>query len=267
MASVSHKGAISFALVHIPVSFYTATRDNKVSFNQLHRQTHQRIRYKKVLDDGTEVKPEDIVKGYEHEKDQYVILEDADFEVIKTENDKSIQILHFAQVEEIDPIYYEKSYYIIPDAGGDKAFELLRTAMLEEGKVAIARTVIRDNETLIALLPTSNGMLAETLFYQDEIKPMPKAYTQVPVNADELQVAKTLIGSMVKPFEPSDYKDEYTERLRAAIAQKIEGKEITAPQPEAGGNVISLMDALKASLEQQDGDKPKKRTRRKAAAK
>ena len=172
MASVSHKGAISFGLVHIPVSFYTATREQKISYNQLHRDTHQRIRYKKVLDDGMEVKQEDIVRGYEIEKGKYVIMEDDDFEAIKTPLDKSIQILHFADIEEVDPIYFEKAFYVVPDGGGEQAFELLRTAMLQENKIAIARTVIRISETLVALVPGKNGILAETLFYAEEIQPI-----------------------------------------------------------------------------------------------
>ena len=266
MASVSHKGAISFGLVHIPVSFYTATREQKISYNQLHRDTHQRIRYKKVLDDGTEVKQEDIVRGYEIEKGKYVIMEDDDFEAIKTPLDKSIQILHFADIEEVDPIYFEKAFYVVPDGGGEQAFELLRTAMLQENKIAIARTVIRTSETLVALVPGKNGILAETLFYAEEIQPMPKAYAQAEVEQNQLEVAKSLINAMVQPFEPAAYKNEYYEREMEAIQKKAAGQKIVAPKQETGGNVISLMEALQKSLEQK---KPAKRpsTRKRAVAK
>ena len=270
MASSSHKGAISFGLVHIPVALYTAARENKIEFNQLHRDTHERIRYQKVRGDGIEVKPEEIVKGYEHEKDKYIILEDADFEAIKTPADKTIQILHFADFQDIPTIYYEKSYYAVPDAGGDKAFELLRVAMSKANKVAIARTVIGSSETLLALIPTRDGILAETLFFAEEIKPMPKAYHHPKLSEAELEMANMLICSMEKPFEPEKYTNEYQGRLREAIARKVAGQELVSPEPEPASNIINLMDALQASLERQKTsgtEKPAPRTRRKAATK
>lgn len=268
MASSSHKGAISFGLVHIPVALYTATRENKIAFNMLHRDTHERIRLQKVRGDGILVPPEEIVKGYEHEKNQYVIVEDSELESIKTEKDKTIQILHFTDFADVPAIYYEKSYYAVPDAGGDKAFELLRVAMSKAGKIAIARTVIGSSETLLALIPTKDGILAETLYYAEEIKPMPKAYHKSKPDDAELEMAGMLIGSMEKRFEPERYTDEYQERLREMIARKVAGEELVAPQPEPASNILSLTDALRASLEQQKQEAPKPRKpRRKAAAK
>lgn len=264
--AVSHKGAISFGLVHIPVSLYTATQDNDIHFNQLHKGTKERIRYKKTCPHcGEEVKSEDIVKGYEYDKDHYVIMTDDDFEKIKTEKDKSIQILHFTDVSNIEPIYFDKTYHAVPDAGGEKAFELLRKAMLEEKKIAIAKTVMGTKETLMAIIPSESAILFETLFYQDEIKELPKSFIRPEVNADELKMAKTLIDSMVKPFESEQYHDEYQERLRQVLEQKINGNEIvaSAEEPESS-NVIDLMDALKASIEQNKSEKsPKKRAARK----
>ena len=250
MASVSHKGAISFGLVHIPIALYTATHEGGVSFNQLHRETHERIHYKKVTDSGEEVKPEDIVRGYEYEKGKYVILTDDEIESMKTEKEKTIQILLFSNRDDIDTIYYEKAYYAIPD-GSDRAFELLRRAMLDAGKVAIASTVMGTKETLMALIPTRNGFLAETMFYADEIKPIPKAYTQTEPEQSELEVAKMVIDTMTKPFEPENYRDEYQVRLQEAIARKINGETVTVPEKLHDNNVINLMDALKASLEAQ----------------
>lgn len=250
MASVSHKGAISFGLVHIPVALYTATREGGISFNQLHRETHERIHYKKVTDSGEEVKPEDIVKGYEYEKGKYVVLTDEEIESMKTEQDKTIKILLFSDRDDIDTIYYEKAYYAIPD-GSDKAFELLRRAMLDAGKIAIASTVMGTKETLMALVPTRSGILAETMFYADEIKPMPKAYTQSEPEQSEMEVAKMLIDTMTKPFEAGNYRDEYQARLQEAIARKINGDTVTVPEKPHDNNVINLMDALKASLEAQ----------------
>lgn len=267
MASSSHKGAISFGLVHIPVALYTATRENKIAFNMLHRDTHERIRLQKVRGNGIEVSPEEIVKGYEHEKGQYVVMEDADFEAIKTERDKTIQILHFADFNDVPAIYYEKSYYAIPDAGGDRAFELLRVAMGKANKVAIARTVIGTSETLLALIPTKDGILAETLFFAEEIKPMPKAYHKPALDDAELEMAGKLIAAMEKPFEPENYTDEYQGRLREAIARKIAGEELVSPQPEPAATIINLMDALQASLERRGDTASKPKPRRKATAK
>ena len=249
--AVSHKGAISFGLVYIPVSLYTATQDNDIRFNQLHKDDHQRIRYKKVCGHcGKEVSTNDIVKGFEYDEGQYVVVSEDDFEKIKTEKDKSIQILHFANLNQISPIYYDKTYHAIPDAGGEKAFELLRSAMMAEQKIAIGKTVMGTQETLLAIIPREDGMLIEKMFYQEEIKHLPKDYSRPQISEAELAMAKTLIASMDKPFEPDVYKDEYQERLKDLISQKIAGKEIVAADEQPAGNVIDLMEALKASIEQ-----------------
>ena len=248
---VSHKGAISFGLVHIPVALYTATQDNDISFNQLHKEDNQRVRYKKVCGHcGKEVAFGDIIKGFEYDKDKYVVVTEEDFEKIKTEKDKTIQILHFANLNQISPVYYDKTYQAIPEAGGEKAFELLRAAMMAEQKIAIGKTVMGTKETLLAIIPREDGILIETMFYADEIKELQKPYTRPQVNEAELDMAKKLIASMDTAFNPSQYKDEYQVRLRALIEQKIAGKEIIAATPEPQNNVIDLMEALKASLEQ-----------------
>lgn len=266
--AAAHKGAISFGLVHIPISLHTATQDNDISFNQLHKDDNSRIRYKKVCGHcGKEVTTKDIVKGFEYEDDKYVIMTNEDFEKIKTEKDKTIQILHFANLNQISPLYYDKTYHAIPEAGGEKAFELLRTAMMEEQKIAIGKTVMGNKETLLAIIPREDGILVEKMFYQDDIKDIPKSYLKADVIEEELKMAKTLISSMDKPFDPTMYKDEYQERLKKVIGEKIAGKEIvstTAEEPKT--NIISLMDALKASIEQNNeieekpkrGRKPKK---------
>lgn len=249
--AVSHKGAISFGLVYIPVSLYTATQETGIRFNQLHKESGQRIKYKKVapgLDE--DVKPDEIVKGYEFAPDKYVTISKEEFETIKTAKDKAIHILNFTDKNNIEPIYFEKSYYAFPETGGEKAFELLRTAMLSENKVGLAKTVLGTKETLMMLIPNADGIIVETLYYQAEIKALPKVYTKPDVNEEELKMAKTLIDSMEKPFDPSAYKDEYQERLQAMLQQKINGQEITVAKEQAPNNVINLMDALKASLEQ-----------------
>lgn len=252
--AVSHKGAISFGLVYIPVALYTATQDNDIHFNQLHKDDHSRIRYKKTCAHcGKEVTTGDIIKGFEYDKDKYVVVGEEDFEKIKTEKDKTIQILHFADLSSINPIYYEKSYHTIPETGGEKAFELLRTAMKDENKVAIAKTVMGNKETLLAVIPAGDNLLINTMFFEDDIKEIPKSFARPALNDSELTMAKTLIQSMAQPFDPALYKDEYQERLRDLIQQKISGKEIVAARQDAPSNVIDLMEALKKSLEQNQG--------------
>jgi len=258
--AISHKGAISFGLVYIPVALYTATQDNDIHFNQLHKEDHSRIRYKKTCAHcGKEVTGNDIIKGFEYDKDKYVIVTDEDFEKIKTEKDKTIQILQFADLDTINPIYYEKSYHTVPETGGEKAFELLRTAMKEENKVAIAKTVMGNKETLLAIIPVENNILVSTMYFEDDIKEIPKSIVRPELNEGELSMAKTLIQSMVKPFEPALYKDEYQERLRDLIEKKIAGQEIVAAKQEAPSNVIDLMEALKKSIEQNQGTAEKKK--------
>jgi len=260
--AVSHKGAISFGLVYIPVALYTATQDNDVHFNQLHKEDHSRIRYKKTCAHcGKEVTGSDIIKGFEYDKDKYVIVNDDDFEKIKTEKDKTIQIIHFADLDTINPIYYEKSYHTVPETGGEKAFELLRTAMKDENKVAIAKTIMGNKETLLAIIPAQDNILVSTMFFDDDIKEIPKSFVKPELNESELTMAKTLIQSMVKPFDPSLYNDEYQERLRELIEQKIAGKEIVAAKEEEPSNVIDLMDALKRSIEQNQGAAAAKKKR------
>lgn len=263
--AVSHKGAISFGLVHIPVGLYTATQDNDIHFNQLCKDDMSRVKYKKMCAScGKEVTSKDIIKGFEYEKDKYVVITDDDIEKIKTEKDKSIQILHFTDISSIQPIYYDKTYHAVPETGGEKAFELLRTAMKEENKIAVGKTVMGSKETLLTIIPTENGILIETMFYNDEIKDLPKTYSKPEVNNEELKMAKVLIQSMESEFKPEEYKDEYQERLKTLIEQKINGKEVVTSAPEEQGNVINLMEALQASIEQ---NSPKQKPGRKKTAK
>lgn len=245
-----NKSIISFGLVSIPVSMYSATIDNDIHFNQLHKKDNERIRYKKVCSRcGAEVNPEDTVRGYQYDKDHYVVITDDELEKIKTEKEKSIQILHFANLNQISPVYYEKTFQVIPETGGEKAFELLRSALLAEQKIAIGKTVMGTKETLLAVIPREDGMLISSMFFEDEIKELPKAYNKPDVADAELKLAKTLINSMDQPFNPSEYKDEYQIKVKDLIEAKIAGKEIVAVKAETPDNVINLMDALKASIE------------------
>ena len=265
--AVAHKSVISFGLISIPIGMYTATQDNDIHFNQLHDEDKSRIKYKKTCAHcGKEITPDDIVKGYEYDKDHYVVVTDEEIEKIKTEKEKSIQILHFANLNQISPVYYEKTYQAVPEPGGEKAFELLRTALFDEQKVAIGKTVLGTKDTLMALIPREDGMLISNMFYEAEVKELPKSFDRPEVSKQELDMAKTLINSMDTPFDPSAYKDEYQVKLKELIEKKINGQEIVAAKNEAPGNVINLMDALKTSIEQQKPSKPKKSAQKEKGA-
>ncbi|WP_312649952.1 non-homologous end joining protein Ku [Aminipila sp.] len=247
---ISRKSVITFGMVAIPIAMQTTTQDHDIHFNQLHKEDSSRIRYKKTCAHcGKEITSGDIVKGFEYDKDKYVVVTEDEIEKIKTEKEKSIQILHFAQLNQISPVYYEKTYQAVPETGGEKAFELLRSALMAQQKVAIGKTVMGTKDTLMAIIPREDGILISTMFYADDIKELQKQYIKPEVSEQELNMAKMLIDSMDTPFDPSQYKDEYQERLRVLIETKISGKEIVAVEPDSAGKVIDLMDALKASVE------------------
>jgi DNA end-binding protein Ku len=225
MATAVHKGAISFGLVNIPVKLYTATKNTDIQFNQLHKKDHARIRYKKVCAHcDAEIRPEDIIRGFEYDKNKFIVVTDEDLEKIKTEKDRALEILLFTDLKNIRPIFFDRSYYAAPQTGGEKAFELLRQAMLKESKVAVAKSVLSNKETLIAIMPTEEGILVQTMYYDEEIKDMPVEYAKPKVSKEELAMAKTLISSMDKPFDAAAYHDEYQQRLRELIQNKIQGR-------------------------------------------
>lgn len=245
---LSWKGSISFGLIYIPINLYIATREESIGFNMLHKNCHTRIRYKKVCEFcDEEVKSGDIVKGYNYEADKYVIFESDDFEKIKSTKDKSINILQFVDVNEIDPVFYEKAYYIVPN-GGERAFELLKQALIETNKVGIAKVVFGTKETLVALRVNHDNMILNKLFFANEIKSVQVPYVNIDVNPQEVDLAKMLIKQMTSAFNPDIYHDEYQEKLKLAIEQKIQGEEIIIPNEIAEKNIINLMDALKESI-------------------
>ena len=248
MAAVQ-KGAISFGLVYIPVNLYTATQDSDITFNQLHKADKSRIRYKKVCAHcGKEVEAKDIVRGYEYAKDKYVIITDEELESLKTEKDRTIEILSFTALDEISPIYYDKAYHVAPQKGGGKALELLRQAMMGTRRAALGKAVLGNSEKLLLILPREDGLLVEALLYQDEIKDIPVDYDRPAVTDEERNMAKQLIKSMEAPFSPEKYHDTFREKLRALVADKIAGRETIVPKEEKAGQALDLMEALKASV-------------------
>ena len=248
----SYKGALTFGLVYIPITLSTCIKQLDIGFNMIEKNTMSRVKYKKTCIDcnNKEIKNEDIVKGYEYQKGKYVIFTDKDFEKIKSPKDKNINIIQFVSLNEVDPIYFEKAYYVNP-TGGEKAFTVLLEAMQKQNKAGIAKTVLGTKETVVLIRAQNGQMLASTLFFYNEIQKAP-AIKKIKVDKKELDLAISLIDQMTSPFKPESFKDEYAEKLKKAIKKKIDGNEIIEPHTTAKPeNVINLMDALKKSLKPQ----------------
>ena len=248
------KGAVSFGLVYVPVKLYTATDSKKIKFNYLHEECKTPVQYKRYCPYcQREVPIEEIVRGYEHEKGKYVVIEEGDFEKIDASaGGRAIEIIDFVDLEEIDPLYYEKAYYLAPGDGGAKVYELLKRAMREAGKVAVARVLIRSRESLAALRVSGEALVMSTMYYQDEIRnaeAIPEMNYQVGLHENEVKMAVNLINSLSSEFRPEKYTDKYREGLMELIQAKIAGKAVhTVPGKEAG-KVVDLMEALKASID------------------
>lgn len=255
--AVAHKGAISFGLVHIPIQMYRTTRDIDISFHQLCKDTKERVHYKKYCSHcEKELKASDIVKGYEYDKDKYVVMTTEEIDALKAEKDRTITILQFTEFDQISDLYFEKNYYAVPEKHAEKAYELLRSAMLSNKVVGIAKTVIGTKETLVALVPDKEEIIVKTLFYSEEIAENPKVISHPKIAKAEGDMAKQLVSSMTSPFDPTQYHDEFQERLRQAIEDKISGNEVVHASDDAKATAtpIDLMEALQASL---SGMKPK----------
>jgi len=245
------KGAISFGLVTIPVSVFPATEEKSLKFNQLHDEDMGRIRYKRVCSiDGEEVDYEHIVKGYETEKDRYVVITDEDLDAVPVESSRAIDITQFVELDEIDPILFKKSYYLVPEETGAKAYALLRKALSEENKVGIAKVSFRDKEHLAALRFKDDVFVLETMYWPDEIRAaeFDTLDAEEKVRANEVDMAKTLIQNLTEPWKPEAYKDEYREALMDIVERKAAGQPIEVPAAAAPARVVDLMDALKASV-------------------
>ncbi|HRU84021.1 MAG TPA: Ku protein [Eubacteriales bacterium] len=243
------KSSISFGLVYIPVELQNTIKNNDIGFNMIDKKTMSRIKYKKTCVDceGREVKQEDIVKGFEYERGKYVILEEEELEKIKTQKQKSIVIERFVDLDEIDALYFDKTYYLAP-TGAEKAFTLLLKAMNDEKKAGIAKTVLGAKETLIVIRARGGEMLLSTLYFKEEVRPNPAKNIGGDVSDKELSVAKTIIKTMAGKFDPEEYRDEYREKLVAAIEKKISGKEIETPKERPQYRVANRMDALESTL-------------------
>src|SRR3954454_8657487 len=255
------KGAISFGLVTIPVKLYSATEEKNVSFHQVHREDGGRIRYKRVCSvDGEEVSYGDIAKGYELSSGETVILTDEDFADLPLSSSRTIDVLQFVPLEDVDPIYFAKSYYLEPERTGTKPYVLLRDALEQSDKVAVVKVALRQREQLATLRVRDGVFVLETMLWPDEIRTPDFGFLDedVEVRPQELTMAGSLIDSLTADFDPDQYTDEYREALEAVIQAKIEGEEIVTPAAEQpqGGAVLDLMAALRASVEAAKGNKP-----------
>jgi DNA end-binding protein Ku len=250
-------GAISFGLVNVPIKLYSAVSKKTVRFHQLNGETGSRIAQKRVDSvTGEEVPYENLVKGYELTKDSYVLINPDELEALEPEKSRTIDIEDFVDLADIDPVYYDHPYYLVPDKGAAKAYGLLLNAMQESGRVAIARVILRSKEQLVAIRPARDGsvLMMETMIFADEVVPtgdldgLPDA-DELKVSDREVAMAQQLIDSLTGEFEPERYKDEYREKVLDLIERKAAGEEITtAPEAPAPAKVPDLMAALEASL-------------------
>lgn len=255
MARPIWRGAISFGMVSIPVKLYGATDSKDVSFNLLHKTCHARVKQQRycpvderVIDWG------DVVKGYEFAKDQYVIMEEADFEDLPVNTTRTIEITSFVAIEEVDPQYYERSFYLEPEEVGKKPYVLLRQALRDSDRAAVARVSLRQKEQLCLLRPRDGVIMMQTMFYPDEMRD--SGELTIPTDGDvaiaerELTMAHSLVDMLTEPFNPTAYHDQYREALLARIEQKVNGTAIISAPPAAQGKVLDLMEALRASIDE-----------------
>lgn len=275
------KGSLSFGLVTIPVRLFPATDDKSVSFNQLRASDHSRIGYQRVAKaDGQEVAYDEIVKGYEYEPDRYVVFDSDELDALKPASSRTVEILQFVPLEQIDPIYFQRSYYLAPEPAGAKAYGLLAQAMRDKSSVAVCKITLRDKEHLATLRLRDGMFVLETMYWPDEIRELSLAdldVGEVPEpRKQEVAMAEALISNLTEDFDPTAYRDTYRQKILDAVRAKVEGQEISVVD-EAGesAGVVDLMEALRQSVEASksreaepakvDGDKPKTRSRKKAS--
>lgn len=254
-------GSISFGLVNIPVRLVPAVREESVRFHLLHDQDHARLRRKMVCSaDGKEVHPEHTVKGYEVGPDQYVIIRQEELEAVAPRRTRTIDIEDFVGLDEIDPVYFDRTYYVTPQEAGAKAYALLVEAMAKSHKIGVARFVMHNKEYLVALRPRDGVLCMETMHFSDEVMPT-EALGPAPARAKgddrEIRMAQQLIDSLSTRFKPDKYQEQYRQAIRDMVERKAAGEQIvTAPQPkEEPGRVGNLLEALEASVEKARGGK------------
>jgi DNA end-binding protein Ku len=261
-------GSISFGLVSVPVRMFSATESKELRFHFLDRRDLSPIGYEKVSkDSGKKVPPDEIVRGFEIEKGKYVPLEDEDLDRLDIELTHSIDILDFVDLEEIDPIYFRKAYYLLPQDDAEKPYRLLVRALDETGKVGIAKVVIRNKQHLAALRPYDGRLVLETMYYADEIRQPDEVDSGGRLQKPEVEMAKSLVVNLSDGFKPEKYDDTYRKELLDLIRAKAKGKELPEPKEDEGGEVVDLMEALRESVDRtkKQRRKPRKKRARKAS--
>jgi DNA end-binding protein Ku len=256
------RGALSFGLVNIPVKLYSATEQKDVRFHEFDQRTKKRIRHKRVREGSNrEVGYDDIVKGYEASKGEYVMVTQKELEAVEPGRSRTIEIEAFVDLDAIDPIYFEKTYYLAPagDAGAEKPYRLLAKSIKDSGRVAVARFVLRSKQYLAAIRPMDGVLALETLYFHDEVRST-KDIDNLPagdgkVSAQELRIANQLIDSLSKEWDPTDYEDTYRARVLKLVRDKAKGKAIVQAEPEQAPQVADLMEALRASIAAAKGGK------------
>ncbi|MBE0429865.1 MAG: Ku protein [Thermoleophilia bacterium] len=263
MSRAIWSGPISFGLVNIPITLHPATRSKSVSFRLLHAEDNTPVNFVKTCPaDNKALGQEEIVKGYEFEKGRFVVMEDKDFQAVEVKKGRAIEVLNFVSLKDVDPIYFQKSYYLAPEAGSIKAFKLFHEAMKRQDKAALARFSLRNKQQMALVRPYDGVLVLETLFYYDEVDSIGELAPpgeESELNPDEMELAEGLIERMTSDFDLSRHHDEYREELLAVIDRKIEGKEITVPKVEPLAPVVDIMDALRESIARQERGEPRRR--------
>jgi DNA end-binding protein Ku len=250
MATTVWKGHLTFGLISIPVRMFAAARGERVSFNQLHKVCHSRLRQPLFCPVcNRQVERSEIVKGYEYEKDQYVLFNDEELDKIEPPSAHVMEILEFVKLDEMDPLYFDASYYVSPEDAGVKAYQLLLKGMEETGYGAIAKLTMHQREHIVIVRPGSQGMTLHTMFYSNEIRAAEAVPSdKIELKDQEKKLADQLIQSLAAPWQPEKYRDEYQENLKGMIQAKLKGQEVTEVAQPHMAPVIDLMEALKKSL-------------------
>lgn len=262
------KGSISFGLVHIPIKLYAATEEKDIRLRFLHQECHHPVRYTKtcpVCD--VKIEQDEIIKGYEYEDGKFVTLTSDELDNIGHKRSKNIEIVDFVDLSEIDPIYFNRSYFIGPNENGEKAYQLLKQAMEETNRIALAKITMRSKQHLAVIRTYKNALMMETIYYPDEVRKVehvPALPEHTELNEKELTMAKQLVEQLTTPFEPEKFKDEYREQLHELIESKITGNEVKIAREVPETDIANLMEALEASIKQ---TKPKAKPKRAATKK
>jgi DNA end-binding protein Ku len=263
MASSLWTGYLTFGLISMPVRLYSGARGSRISFNMLHRTDHARVKQQLVCsEDGKVLERDEIVKGFEFRKGEYVVLEPEEIKRIEPKTAKAMEILEFVSAAQIDPLYFESSYYLVPEEAGRRPYALLHKALTESEFVAIAKLAMHNREYTVFLRPYRGGLMLHTMYYQDEVREVEgfgDATKEVQVKEAEVKVAHQLIAALAAEWDPAKYYDTFEANLKELIKARLEGNEVSeVEKPAKPGKVVDLMAALKQSLEQMEKKKPQR---------